>query len=208
MRTLRYLGALAPVLLLASCYDYSTPNDVVNGAVVITQQNASFDYTGTTHYYLDPTANVFDNSQTPSSTVPIDTGAYAAIGQAIDQNMAAAGFTKVPWPSGGLPNPPVATPHTVGIKVSMLKGTVDTYYPGYWCDYWYYYNCYYTPSYVGSYNPGTMIVEMGDLSTTSTSLPIAWLAAVYGVAGTTGYNVTLATQGINRAFGQSPYLYH
>jgi hypothetical protein len=96
----------------------------------------------------------------------------------------------------------------VGLKITFLKGTVNVYYPGYWCSYWYYYSCYYSWSYAGSYNTGSMILEMGDLSSTSTQLPIAWLSATYGVAGSASYNVTLATQGVNRAFGQSPYLYH
>ncbi len=208
MRTHRYFWALGAVLL-ASCYDYSTPDSVVNGAVVITQQSSTFDYAGATHYYLDPIANVVEND--PQTPTPLDlrNAPYNQILTAIDDNMASAGYSKLAWPVGGLPNPPVATPNTVGLHITILKGTVNVYYPGYWCDYWYYYSCYYGGwTYAGSYNTGTMIVEMGDLSQGGPQLPVAWLAAVYGVASTAGYNTTLAVQGVDRAFGQSPYLYH
>ncbi len=209
MRTHRYFWALGAVLL-ASCYDYSTPDSVVNGAVVITQQNPSFDYAGATHYYLDPIANVVEND--PQTPTPLDlrNAPYNQILTAIDTNMQAAGFAKKDWPTvGGVPAPePPQGGNAVGLKVTVLKGTVNVYYPGYWCDYWYYYSCWYNWSYAGSYNTGTMIVEMGDLNATGTTLPVAWLAAVYGVAGGASYNITLATQGLDRAFGQSPYLYH
>ncbi len=203
MRGHRYLWALGAVLL-ASCYDYSVPDSVVNGAVVATQENPTFPYATTTHYYLDPNAQAVSDSGT--TTVDLNTyqgGIYKSILTTIDSNMQAAGYTALPA------LPPQGTANTVGIKLTFLQGSVSVYYPGYWCDYWYYYNCYYTPSYVGSYNTGTMIIEMGDLSKTgTTTLPVAWLAAVYGVAGTATYNTTLAVGGINRAFGQSPYLFH
>ncbi len=199
MRTHRYFWALATVLL-ASCYDYSTPDSVVNGAVVITQQNTGFEYAAVTSYYLDPLAKVIkDDPQVPEPPMPLP----ATVVTAIDDNMKAAGFTTK---LSSLP--PEGTAGAVGLHVTLLQGTVAVYYPGYWCDYWYYYSCWYNWTYAGSYNTGTMILEMGDLSSTGTTLPVAWLAAVYGVAGNASYNTTLAVQGVNRAFGQSPYLYH
>jgi hypothetical protein len=193
------LWALAAVTL-ASCYDYSVPDSVVNGAVVITQENAGFSYATKTSYYLDPMMKVVEDSPTTATEEPLP----SAVATAITTNMEAAGFG-----TASLPTLPAAgTPNTVGLKVTVLKGTVNVYYPGYWCDYWYYYSCYYSWSYAGSYNTGTMILEMGDLSATSTTLPVAWLAATYGVASTAGYNTTLAVEGVNRAFSQSPYLFH
>ncbi len=208
MRTHRYFWAPAAMLLLASCADYSVPSEVTNGAVVITQQNAGFDYALRTKYYVDPTASVIKDDPNNPDTLDLTQPPYNQILQAIDDNMQAAGFTTK---LNALP--PQITfplPDAVGVHVTMLKGTVSVYYPGYWCDYWYYYSCWYDWSYAGSYNTGTMIVEMSDFNVASdaTSLPIAWLAAVYGVAGTASYNTTLAVQGVNRAFGQSPYLNH
>jgi hypothetical protein len=203
MRTHRCFWALAPMLLLASCADYSTPDEVINGAVVVTQQNTTFDYAAQTSYYLDPIASVVKDDPQNTETLDLRTAPYNQILTAIDNNMAAAGFaTKLDA------LPPAGTADTVGLHITLLQGTVSVYYPGYWCDYWYYYSCYYNWSYAGSYNTGMMILEMSDLSSTSTTLPVAWLAGVYGVAGSATYNTTLAVQGVNRAFGQSPYLNH
>ncbi len=201
MRMHRYFWALAAALL-ASCADYSTPDEVVNGAVVITQPKPGFDFKPLATYYLDTTIKVVEDDV--STTDPMPSG----IADAITANMTALGYTRVDT-GNQLADLQAAD---VGLKMAVLKGTGTVYYPGYWCDYWYYYSCYYGWSYAGSYSFGAAILEMSDLANFSTTpdqpLQIVWSAMVYGVASTSAYNTQRAVEGINRAFGQSPYLAH
>ena len=201
MRTHRYFWALAAALL-ASCYDYSTPDEVLYGAAVYTQPAPSADFKALDTYYLDPMYKLADSDTITGVPVITDEPLPPTVGTAIDENMARLGYTKVDT------LPAQGTAAAVGIKVIVLKGSADVYYTGYWCDYWYYYSCYYGGSYyAGSYDYGTVILEMGDLSVVSDVLPVLWLGAMYGVQTSTwGADIPRVVDGVNRAFAQSPYL--
>jgi hypothetical protein len=194
MRTRRYFWALAAALL-ASCYDYGAPDEVVYGEAVFTQPSPGFDFKPLTSYYLDPQYRLVDGDQVTDVNLPSN------VATAIENNMQALGYTKV------TALPPAGTPATVGLKVAVLKGAAAVYYPGYWCDYWYYYSCYYNWYYAGSYTYGTVVLEMGDLSAPAAgTLPVVWTGLVYGVASAGPVDSQRVVDGINRAFGQSPYL--
>ena len=135
-------------------------------------------------------------SALPVATVPGRTWKSVS-----DANMNALGYTRVTSLPGA------GTANTVGIKVSALRGSAAVYYPGYWCDYWYYYSCYYNWYYAGSYDYGSAIIEMGDLSAPDGgTLPVLWTGVIYGVATTEFADTPRVIDGVNRAFAQSPYL--
>jgi hypothetical protein len=186
-------------MVLAACGSYGAPDEVVYGEAVYTQQKPGFDFRPLTTYFLDPTVNVVEDGTTNVDTMP------DAIKNAIDANMVALGYTAIPDLATAL-----ATGDT-GLKMSVLRGSGAVYYPGYWCDYWTYYGCYYSWYYAGSYAFGTVILEMADLAAArgqpaNNPIPILWTSAVYGVATTPQYDIPRVVDGINRAFGQSPYL--
>jgi hypothetical protein len=197
MRLHRCSWALATALL-ASCYGYGTPDEVLYGTAVYTQQAPGYDFKPLSKYYLDPIVNVMNDGNETQDTLP------APVASAIDAHMAALGYEKV--------NSLVEAAVTggVGLRAAVLKGTGAVYYPGYWCDYWTYYGCYYSWYYAGSYHFGTVILEMGDLSgyppPAQQKLPILWASAMYGVQTTAAYDVQRINDAIDRAFAQSPYL--
>lgn len=189
MRTYRWFATLA-VAMLAGCGDYSAPDEVLFGEAVYTQQSPAYDFKPLNTYYLDPTMKVVEDSQASNETLP------SSVVAAIDANMQRLGYTAAPLASAN-----------VRLDTSLLKGTGAVYYPGYWCDYWYYYSCYYDWYYAGSYKYGTLILQMGDLSTPANQpLQIRWVAGMYGVGETGAVNVQRGVDAINRAFAQSPYL--
>ncbi len=199
MRNHRYLWALAAALF-ASCADYSVPDSVLYGTAVYTQPAPGFNPAGKSlTYYLNPTYREVDGET--KTDIPLDT--VPTVRDAIIQQMENVyGYTPVAAP------PPLTKPDAdVVMNMTVLKGNVDVYYPGYWCDYWYYYSCYYGGAYYGgSYDVGMLVLELGDLSSTSSTLPILWSGLVYGVVTNTWNDQTRAVDGINRAFGQSTYL--
>jgi hypothetical protein len=193
MRSHRWLAPLV-VALSASCDYGGAPDEVLFGEAVLTQPATGRDFKPLATYYLDPTVKVMGDTLIATEQPMPD-----AVRSAIDANMARLGYTAAPLSGAGKAD--------VGLKMSLLRGTADVYYPGYWCDYWSYYGCYYDWTYAGSYNFGTAILEMGDLSAPDgTRLPILWLSAVYGVATSATLDVSRAVDGLNRAFAQSPYL--
>ncbi len=203
MRNHRYLWALAAALL-ASCADYSVPDSVLYGAAVYTQPAPGFNPAGKgLSYYLDPQYTEVDGETQTQVALP------GQLVTAITTQMESVyGYTRIDT-GDQLADLAAAD---VGIKTTVLKGNVNVYYPGYWCDYWYYYSCYYGGAYyAGSYNVGTFVIELGDLSAFPPSqpdekLPVLWTGLVYGVASTGQVNLQRAVEGTNRAFGQSTYL--
>src|SRR5512133_4300639 len=88
MRLHRCFWALATALL-ASCYSYGAPDEVLFGEAVYTQQAPGFDFKPLTKYYLDPSVNVMNDGNVGLDTLP------AGVISAIDANMSALGYTKV-----------------------------------------------------------------------------------------------------------------
>ncbi|HET8541139.1 MAG TPA: hypothetical protein VFL83_14790 [Anaeromyxobacter sp.] len=208
MRIHRYLCALAAALL-ASCADYSVPDNVLYGEAVYTQPDPAFTgFKALDFYWLDTAVKVYEDD--PDNPTLDDLTDYPGIVSAIDANMEALGYTKL---GAGPPIDPAfpsdGTAATAVLRVAVSKGTGEYWYGGYWCDPYYYYWCYYDWYYAGSYKFGTVMMSLNDFSVTAgpgTTLPIRWIAAMYGVATTVGYDVQRIAGAIDVAFGQSQYL--
>ncbi len=202
MRTHRYSWALA-IALLASCADYSVPDNVLYGEAVYTQPAPGFDFKTLDSYFLDPVVKVFEDDPLLPTTIDLRDAQYTGIVNAVDTNMQALGYTKLTT----IPVPPVAGATVV--RMAIAKGTGTYWYGGYWCDPYYYYYCGYDWYYAGSYKYGTVMMSLNDFSVPpggTTNLPIRWIAAMYGVASTPAYDIPRITDAVNRAYGQSAYL--
>ncbi len=211
MRTHRYFWALAAALL-ASCADYSVPDEVLYGSIVYTQPQTGFTFKGNvSSYWLDTAVKVYeDDPSVPSAILDLTQSQYSGLVAAIDTNMQGLGYTRLgagPPTSPNFPQPGDA--QATVIRLAVAKGTGTYWYGGYWCDPYYYYWCYYDWYYAGSYKYGTVMMSMSDFSAPAdpnTQLPIRWIAAMYGVASTTAYDIPRITDAVNRSFGQSQYL--
>ncbi len=210
MKNHRHFWALAAALL-ASCADYSVPDEVVYGVVVYTQPQPSFVFKGNvSSYWLDTAVKVWeDDPNVPSQILDLKQSQYTTLVNAIDSNMQALGYTKLG--AGTQLDPGFPQPGDTGatvVRLAVAKGTGTYWYGGYWCDPYYYYWCYYDWYYAGSYKYGTVMMSMSDFSSadTAVSIPIRWIAAMYGVASTTAYDIPRITEAVNRSFGQSQYL--
>jgi hypothetical protein len=191
MRTQRGSGALAAALL-AACGGYGAPDEVVYGEAVYSQGRPNSEFRPLGTYFLDPTVKIVEDTQITPDPTPMP----AEIKNAIDTNMAALGWT-----------PADLATADAAINVSLLRGTGQVYYPGYWCDYYSYGGCYYSWYYAGSYRFGSVITEMIDLSVAEPAqAQVLWTSQVYGVATTPQYDLVRVVSGLNRAFAQSPYL--
>jgi len=196
MTSQRWLGALGAVLL-ASCASYGAPDSVIYGQAVITAPKPGFDFKPLGTYYLVPKYSEPRAGDLPPTLVDIP----AAVVTAIDSAMEGYGYTAATDPvTGGTPD--------VVLDMTVLTGTGQVYYPGYWCDYYYYYYCYYDWYYAGSYTYGMAVLEMTDVrgAAAGDTVPVVWAAGVYGVATTAAYDTSRAVEGFSRAFNQSPYL--
>src|SRR5512138_3871490 len=124
MRNHRYLWTLAAALL-ASCADYSVPDSVLYGTAVYTQPAAGFNPAGKhLTYYLKPTyreVNGIVKTDIPLDSVP-------AVRDAIVRQMEDVyGYTRAATP----PDPLTPPDADVIVAVTVLKGSVEVYYPGY-----------------------------------------------------------------------------
>jgi hypothetical protein len=199
MRTHRYIWALA-VALLASCADYGAPDEVLYGVAVFSQPAPGFDPGPIGTYYVETDATKVGDDPANPTTIDLTLPTYQPILDAVDANMQALGYAK------RLTRPTGADANTAVIRLAVLSGTAAVYYSGYWCSYWYYYSCYYDYSYAGSYKYGTIMLDMGTIRPSDGKLGSAWVAGIYGVATSVPYDVSRIVDGINRAYGQSPYL--
>ncbi len=202
MRIHRHIGALAAALLLASCADYSVPDEVLYGQVVYTQGQPGFDFKTLGSYWLDPAAKVYETDPNNPSIIDLTGAQYAGIVNAVDTNLAALGYTKLTT------MPPRGTTGATIVRLAVAKGDAAYWYGGYWCDPYYYYWCYYDWYYAGTYKYGTIMMSMSDVSdpNPSSNIQIRWIAAMYGVASTPAYDIPRIADAINRSFGQSQYL--
>jgi hypothetical protein len=126
--------------------------------------------------------------------------------EAVEQNMDAAGFTKVD-------NPETDDPDVVAVigVVAQQNWYLYSYYYWYY-DWWWYYPGYYPPVYAVSYPSGSTIVLLvkPDEATTDNGVnnaPVIWTAGIWGaLSDSVNNNIGRATDGIDQAFDQSPYL--
>jgi hypothetical protein len=199
------LATLA-VLSLAACGDYSAPDSVVFGKIVATQHDPNANWNDYQTYSINPAVAVVDGTGTILTSCTVD---GSQLVPTIRARMDERGYTEVPWvPAGGGDS-------DLEITINARLGSQDVYYTD-WCGWYGYYYCYPGWTYAGSYNFGTVVVDIGDaLHLDGTTLPLIWRDANYGVLasyynGCTGggNNVNWAQiqAAINRAFDQSPYI--
>jgi hypothetical protein len=191
MTTHRWSGALAATLL-AACGGYGAPDEVVYGEAVYSQGKPGTDFRGFAgNYFLETTMIVVEDNTNTTQALP------DAVVSAVEASMTALGWARVGAIGGA----------EVVLTPSLLKGTGEVYYPGYWCDYYTAYGCYYSWYYAGSYRFGSLILEMLRLPIPANDqAEVLWTSQVYGVATTPQVDVGRAAGGVSRAFAQSPYL--
>jgi hypothetical protein len=105
---------------------------------------------------------------------------------------------------------------TIAVLLTQTSQTYVGYYYDYWYGYWGwyypgYYPGYYPPSYgtTYEYSTGTIITTILDLGQTLAQhkLTPLWNGLVTGLAGSSSTVPTRLTDGINKLYEQSPYLY-
>jgi len=195
---------LLPAFNLA-CTGYGAPSEVVNGTATITVESGTLpNWASFVTFTVTPTIQVFDNTGGHQDPYTTDAG---QIKDKIASNMTSRGYTYVPSP------PPPARPPQTDLVVTLYAYLGSQAYGGVYCN-WYYwgypYGCYPTWGYYGTYNFGTLVMQMGDTKSppppNSAPVPLIWGAAIYGVLGTQQYNLSRVLTSIDQAFAQSPYI--
>lgn len=187
-------GLLIPVLLLvlfSSCYyDYAVTSD--NYDIVSSSYNKAYNFQSVTKYFFIDSVNQFNGSGTSANNSLIKSTTIT--------NLNNLGWTRVT--------------DTAQANVIVSVGTTTNTYvysTGGYCYWGYYGYTYCDPYYYGStssYTTGTIAIIIADHKVkTGTSVPAQWIGICNGVM--TGTNTqTRITNGINKAFSQSPYLKH
>jgi len=210
---MRVCFAALATLLLGSCY-YGAPNSVLYGNPVATQYANGVNWNAYTTFSVDPTIAVVDNTSSITQNCTVDGSQLVGT---IENQMTAGGYTAVTWADASGPGSGPAV--DLQIKMSATLGSQSYYYPG-WCSWYPYYYCYPGWVYAGTYNFGTIVLDMGDTRNqppagSGGKIPLVWDAAAYGVLSSyyTGctsngnsVNWTTIQSIIVRAFDQSPYI--
>lgn len=188
------------VSLLWGCYPKG-PEYVEEYDLTYTNYDAKFDFALRKTYSLPGKIVKIDGD--PSTDDYIKDIYALPLLQTIDDNMKAYGWTKVDVNA----NPdvqllPAAWSTTTVIYGGYWGGYYCWYYPYYCGGGWYYP---YTPTY--SYSTGTLVMTIVDPTSEGLdgSKRLAWTAALNGLLGYSS-DISRATNGVNQAFKQSPYL--
>jgi len=195
---------LALVAVIGGCYPYDREN-TQDYDIVATTFDPNTDFSTKKTYARPPDVRVVTDPQQDEGTDTLNPQVQQAILSAIDQNMAALGYTPA---NPANPNDPTDT--TVQPDVLVLPFAAEntwvggSCYPYYW-DYWYggYGWCY--PVYY-SYTTGTVVIAMQDSNNTSPTAEPLWVAAINGIISTASSNASRVSNAIDTAFNQSPYL--
>jgi len=194
---------LLPAFNLA-CTGYGAPSEVVNGTATVTVESGSPpNWASYTTFTVTPTIQVFDSSGGQQDAYTRDA---SSIIPKITENMTKRGYTYIQSVRG---QPPPRT----DLVMTLYAYLGSQAYGGVYCN-WYYwgypYGCYPTWGYYGTYNFGTLIMQMGDTKSPpppqAAPVPLVWGAAIYGVLGTQQYNLQRVLTSIDQAFAQSPYI--
>jgi hypothetical protein len=207
---------------LAACYPGSI-DSVSELDVVVTVQDTSVNYAQFLLYAMPDT--VVQINDTAEGSVDLSHEHDALIISTVAQRMAQLGYVRVTIPDPPQALPPDSTPDLVVLVTSVgVENDYYVYYPGggYWGWWpgWGYYPPY-GPGYgwgypgywgSGSYEAGTLFMDMIDPNEPAQpveppEIPVIWTGALNGVlGGSSASTATRLTDGINRAFDQSPYL--
>lgn len=197
----RLLLAFAGSLALWSCYpdglEYYEDTDVI-----FTQYDVDFDFGARQTYALPDKIVVDVEIEDGDTSFVYMKDIYATpILQAIENNMTNYGWTKVA----------ISARPDMLLTPAAMKNTTVFY--SYWYDWWYggwyggwgwYYPPYYT---ISSYTTGTVVISMADpnIDNAVDRSEVSWLMVGNGLVSGTA-DVTRATDAIDQAFEQSPYL--
>ena len=207
-RSMAFLLLLLLPAFNIACTGYGAPSEVINGTAVVTVEAQSPpDFKQYTTFTITPTIQVQDDT----SDVPrnYERDATSIIPQ-IQQNMVNRGYTYRASTAG-------QPPPTVDLSIALYAYLGSQAYGGVYCN-WYYwgypYGCYPTWGYYGTYNFGTLVMQMADIKNApppqqppmGAQLALVWSGAVYGVLGTQQYNLQRVLSGIDQSFIQSPYI--
>ncbi|MFB6454035.1 DUF4136 domain-containing protein [Chitinophaga sp. Hz27] len=193
------------LVLLSACRKEPDLSKLSSNFVVQTDRdpNAQFN-TYKTFYISDTIAYLSSNK---NDTILVDNNAKQLVA-AIRQNMESRGYTFVARN---------ASPD-LGINTVAIKDiTVGVVYPGYWWGfpgYWdpwdwgWYYPYYYPWTTTYAITTGSFIIELVDVKNAQANqkLDVIWTVNLNGALGSAATNTTLAINGINQAFVQSPYV--
>jgi len=200
---------LAIAIALTECYPGGI-EDISETDLVVTNYNPEYDYNSIQYYFMpDSLRHIID-----SGTVA-DRSMDPFIISELERNFGAMGFTRLDTNDiNGGTDPDVIVVASAIKKQNINIYTYYPYYPG-WCWSWYCYPGYgwyypwYGYTYVTSYETGTVFWDMFDpenVDPENEVISVEWTGAVNGVLGSTSNNQIRLTQGIDKAFLQSPYL--
>ncbi|MCO4291847.1 DUF4136 domain-containing protein [Solitalea sp. MAHUQ-68] len=195
-------------LVLNSCYP-NNDADIQDLDVVASFPKKDYDFKQNNTYTLPTRIPIIDDEvPLPGDTLP------AAVAQPIiakiRANMTANGYTEI------LPGNPTAP------DVAITSYAIETTYVGAYYPYWWYWWGYYPwggwgypwgpgwypgGGYYYSFDTGSLMISMSSPSGGRTNeVNTLWLSAIKGVLNGTTSNVQRATEGVDQAFLQSPYL--
>ena len=201
------LGIAWLALAATACYPDRSVDSTTEFASVTTLYDRAAPFESITKYALPDTVLYVPREE--GKEVPAAT--QTQILQAIRNNLNSLGWTEVLAPTT---NNPVNVYVTAAVASETYVGWVYDYW-GYWgwYPYWppgwsgggWYYPGYWYPY---SYTTGSVILGMIDArpNIQPGRAPLVWTGAVNGVFADQITNTTIAVQGINQAFKQSPYL--
>ncbi|UCD23780.1 MAG: DUF4136 domain-containing protein [Gemmatimonadota bacterium] len=215
-------AALSLGIGAAACYPGSIEN-IQELDVVVTVQDTSVDYSQFLLYAMPDT--IVQINDTAEGSVELGRDHDALILSTIAQRMAQLGYVRVTIPEPPQVLPPDSTPDLVVLVTSVgVENSYYAWYPGWgywgWWPGWGYWPGY-GPGYgwgypgywvQGSYQAGTLFMDMLDPNAPAQpveppEIPVVWTGALNGVlGGSSAGTATRLTDGINRAFDQSPYL--
>jgi len=204
IRSLLVLGLTGAILLgLAACYP-GGPETLDELGLVLTFRNPDLSYTGLRTYAMEDTVVALGEGD------PIDIKFNPTILEALQDNMAARGFTREMDPENNKPD------------LWLAVGTVESTVWVQWYD-WGYWGGYYPPGWGGGYYPpytgttsfqqGSVVWQMLDLR--DVELPITgetkptaiWVGGINGaIKNSDSANHAAITEGVNQAFAQSDYI--
>jgi hypothetical protein len=199
------LGVACVAIATTGCYPERSVDSTTEFAAVTTLFDTTADFASITRYALPDTVlylPVGDDDVPPATQL--------AILNQLRENLNALGWQEV------------TDAHTTPVDVYVSAMITTAEYIYYYWDWWYYWGWYpywplsagvgstwyYPPNrYAYSYTTGTVLVSMIDAHGISDNrVPLIWSFAVNGVLADATTNLSIALQGIDQAFAQSPYL--
>lgn len=206
MKKYLFIGLVA--ILATSCEKDPDLNQLDNNFTVYTNYDSKTNFNDFKTYYLPD--SILLVGQGMKAEYWKDKNAQDIIKQVADE-MDARGYTRVN----------AIKEANIGIQLSFIHQTTqvigtggwyDSWWgPGYWGPYW---NDWYYPYPVTySYNTGTLIMEMVNLTahpedtSQKVKLPVIWHSYATGLLfDNSKYNMQLTLDAVNQAFEQSPYI--